>query len=57
VTKWAKQQLALFLSNETAEATKAAKSKRKTKAVEAAKQASKNKTPAAEETVGDLIEA
>jgi hypothetical protein len=57
VTKWAKQQLALFLSNETAAATKAAKSKRKTKAVEAAKQASKNKTPAAEETVGDLIEA
>ena len=57
MTKWAKQQLALFLSNEAAEAAKSAKGKRKTKAVEAAKQASKNKTPAAKETVGDLIAA
>lgn len=57
MTKWAKQQLALFLSNETAAATKAAKVKRKDKAVEVAVQASKNKTPAAEETVGDLVEA
>lgn len=57
MTKWAKQQLALFLSNETAAATKAAKVKRKEKAVEVAVQASKNKTPAAEETVGDLVEA
>lgn len=57
MTKWAKQQLALFLSNETAAATKAAKVKRKDKAVAVAVQASKNKTPAATETVGDLVEA
>jgi hypothetical protein len=56
MTKWAKQQLALFLCNKTAAATKSAKAKRKENAISNAKSA-KEKSPAASETVGDLIEA
>ena len=57
VTNWAKQQLALFLNTQAAKSAKKAKSVRKDQALEAAKQASKNKTPTAMETVGDLVEA
>jgi hypothetical protein len=56
MTKWAKQQLALFLCNESAAATKSAKTKRKQTAIAKAKSA-KSKSPTVSETVGDLIEA
>ena len=57
VTNWAKQQLALFLSTQAAKSAKKAKSVRKDQALEAAKQASKNKSPTTMETIGDLVEA
>jgi hypothetical protein len=57
VTNWAKQQLAQFLSTQAAQSATKARSDRKDQALEAAKQASKNKTPTAMETVGDLIDA
>ena len=57
VTKWAKQNLALFLSDQAAKSAAKAKAQRKDQALQAAKQASKNKTPTVLETVGDLVEA
>jgi hypothetical protein len=56
MTKWAKQQLALLLCNESAAATKAAKVANKQAAIEKAK-AAKDQPPTVSETVGDLIEA
>jgi hypothetical protein len=55
MTKWAKQQLALFLAEQQAIADKQAKSKRKISALEKAKSAVQSKTPT--ETVGELLAA
>jgi hypothetical protein len=54
MTKWAKQQMALFLSQQSVKAAKNAKVKRKNSAIETA---AKSKTPTACETVGDLVAA
>lgn len=54
VTKWAKQQMALYLSQQSAQAAKKAKAQRKTTAIAAA---AKSKTPTVCETVGDLVAA
>ena len=56
VTKWAKQKMADFLSQQSAAAAKSAKAQRKNQAIEKAA-ASKNKTPTECETVGELLEA
>ena len=54
MTKWAKQQMALFLSQQSVKAAKNAKVKRKNSAIETA---AKSKTPTVCETVGDLVAA
>jgi hypothetical protein len=54
MTKWAKQQMALFLSQQSVKAAKNAKVKRKNSAIETA---AKSKTPTMCETVGDLVAA
>jgi hypothetical protein len=54
MTKWAKQQMALFLSQQSVKAAKNAKVKRKSAAIETA---AKSKTPTVCETVGDLVAA
>lgn len=55
MTKWAKQQLALFISNQQAITKKSANAKRKDSAIANAKSAVKSKTPT--ETVGELLAA
>ena len=55
MTKWAKQQLALFLAEQQAGAEKQAKGKRKESALAKAKSAVQSKTPT--ETVGELLAA
>jgi hypothetical protein len=55
MTKWAKQQLALFISNRQAITKKQANAKRKDSALANAKSAVKSKTPT--ETVGELLAA
>ena len=55
MTKWAKQQLALFLAEQQATSEKRAKVKRKDGAITLAKSAVKSKTPT--ETVGELLAA
>ncbi len=55
MTKWAKQQMALFLSQQQAQAKKEANAKQKDAALTAAKSAAKSKTPT--ETVGELLAA
>jgi hypothetical protein len=55
MTKWAKQQLALFLAEQQAEAEKKAKGRRKESALAKAKSAVQSKTPT--ETVGELLAA
>lgn len=55
MTKWAKQQLALFLAAQQATADKQAKVKRKDLALTIAKSSIKSKTPT--ETVGELLAA
>lgn len=54
MTKWAKQQMALFLSQQSVKAAKNAKVKRMNSAIETA---AKSKTPTVCETVGDLVAA
>jgi hypothetical protein len=54
MTKWAKQQMALFLSQQSVKAAKNAKVKRKNSAIETA---AKSKTSTVCETVGDLVAA
>ena len=54
MTKWAKQQMAVFLSQQSVKAAKNAKVKRKNSAIETA---AKSKTPTMCETVGDLVAA
>ncbi|QWE18667.1 hypothetical protein [Polynucleobacter corsicus] len=55
MAKWAKQQLALFISNQQAITKKHANAKRKDTALATAKSAAKSKTPT--ETVGELLAA
>jgi hypothetical protein len=55
MTKWAKQQLALFLAEQQAGAEKQAKGRRKESALAKAKSAVQSKTPT--ETVGELLAA
>lgn len=55
MTKWAKQQLALFLAEQQVEAEKQAKGKRKENALAKAKSALQSKTPTV--TVGELLAA
>jgi hypothetical protein len=55
MTKWAKQQLALFFSEQQALAKKSENAKRKESALANAKSVAKNKTPT--ETVGELLAA
>ena len=55
MTKWAKQQLALFFSKQQAIAEKGANAKRKDTAIAKAMSAVKSKTPT--ETVGELLAA
>lgn len=56
-TKWAKEQLALFLSKKSAAASKSASKQRKQSAIDKAKATAKSKSPTASETVGDLVAA
>jgi hypothetical protein len=56
-TKWAKQQLALFLSKQSTAANKSASKQRKQSAIDKAKATAKSKSPTASETVGDLVAA
>ena len=55
LTKWAREQLALFLAEQKAVADKQAKGNRKDSALEKAKSAVQSKTPT--ETVGELLAA
>ena len=55
MTKWAREQLALFLAEQQAVADKQAKGNRKDSALEKAKSAVQSKTPT--ETVGELLAA